>query len=330
MHAGLGDDGLPRHVLKLEVDHRVLHTGRDEDLRELGGPGVDDVQDNSDFPAREGSDDGTVVEVRQAGRCHLLQRRHLGCDCGEHEGFSDSKFIAGETVCDIGVAGVGSKVVLLKDQRAELVVPELLAEDEAAGSVVAQLVVAGEQVVEGVADGEDRVDAHRASLVDEHGFHDLERSTLALHDRGKIHQGIDQSRREREGQFEAGCVGGLVVLAGVHAVEQDVHRVGPRLQFLEGTGELHLRGVAERAQQALLRDHREVAAAERDVVEAAFLVFEGLAAGLDLTAGVDGGVFPGGEVVLAGDEGDDGDGELSVPGFHQQRELLGLVVEGLG
>ena len=327
LRAGLGDDGLPGHVLELEGDRRVLHTRGDDDLGELPGPGTDDFQHHGDVAAAEGRTDRPVVEVGQAGRRHLLERRDLRGDRGEDEGLADPQFGTGGGVCDVLVPGGRGQVVGLEDQRAEFVVPELLAEGEAVGGVIAHLLVAGEQVVEGVSDGDDPVDGHRAPLVDEHGLHDLQRGTFPLHDRGEADQGVDQGGGEGEGQLEPLQVGRLVVLVGVHPVQQDVHHVPVELELGERAGELHLGGVVEGTQQALVRDHRQVAAAELDVVEAALLVLEGLPTCLELPAGLDRGILPGGEVVLAGDEGDHRYGELTLPGLDQQGELLGLVVE---
>ena len=325
----LGDDGLPVDLLELQADDRVF-TGADDDLGELGGPTPDVVQCGGHVIAAEVCLDGTVVQVRQSGSGHLLQSRDPWGDGGENQGFTDAQFGFGRGSRHIFVPGVRGQLIGLEDQGAQLVLPEGLAEFEPAGGVgLPHLGVAGDEVVEGVADGDHGVDAHRGLLVDEHGFHDLQGGAFALHDRREVDQGVDEHRGEGEGEFEAVDIGGLVVLVGVDSVEQHVHHFGTQAQVLEGLGQLQLGTIVQRAQQTLLGDHRQVTAAEFDGVEAAFLVLEGLAAGLDLPASLHGGVFPRRQVVLAGNEGDDGDVELTLAGLDEQGQLLGLALEGL-
>ena len=76
-----------------------------------------------------------------------------------------------------------------------------------------------------------------------------------------------------------------------------------------------------------MRDLRKVGRPEGDGGEASFLVGDGLLADAGGFAGLDGGVFPCLEVVLAGDEAHHGDRHASLRGFDESGEFLDLPTE---
>src|SRR5699024_10493949 len=81
--------------------------------------------------------------------------------------------------------------------------------------------VAVDDVVKDLPDGDHLIDGHGVGQVDEHRLHYLERGAVALHGGGEVDKGVDQDGAERVGQPEVLLGGAAVVVVGVDLVQQD-------------------------------------------------------------------------------------------------------------
>ncbi len=218
--------------------------------------------------------------------------------------------------------------MLAQQSRPQLVLPQRGGGAEPRRDDLIQRLLAGHDVVEGVADRDDVVDLQLVAAVDEHLLHDFERRTLALHEPGERAQGRHQRRAEGVGQAERGLVGAAVPLVGVDAVQQHVPDVGAPVQRRERGGEHRGGPLVTRAEQPLVRHVREVLVAEHDRGEAALLVAEGPVERLLLRAGRSGVGEPARQVELPGDERHQRD-RPRVLRLDESGELRGLLAEEL-
>ena len=139
-------------------------------------------------------------------------------------------------------------------------------------------------------------------------------------------EGVHQCRGERVGQLERVHGRREVAVGGVDAIEQDVGDLGPQLHVVEcAIEDDFLAGFGR--QQSSVGDLGQVARGKFEVVEAAFLVRQRLAASFHGLADFGGRPLPEGQGVLAGDEGDQGDGEGADVVFDEKRQLLRFLVE---
>ena len=302
------------------------------DLGDVLGPGADLGGGHAGGAVGQKGDDAAVVQGGEPPGGQGGQGRDGGGDGGQQEGVGQA--LVGAVGAQPARVGRGEvllgEFVIGQEEGLEPVPPELGggAEQARALGVEDGVLVALDDVGVGVSHGDEVGDGHGLAPVDEHLLHDLQGGAVALHDAGEVAQGVHEGGREGVGEAELGLGGALVGLVGVDAVQEDVPDAGGAVDGGEGRLDRLPGGLVLGLEEAPGGHVGEVVVPQGDGGEAAGLVAEGVIEGLAVGAGLARGGVPALEVHLAGDEGDERDGQAPVAAFDELGDLLGLAAEG--
>ena len=166
------------------------------DVTHARGPAADLPCDDARFPAAQRGGDRAVVQGGEPLRGERGQGRHTRGDGAQQKRVGEALVGAVGAQAHLIAGGevVLGETAVCQQQRLQLLPEDLIGAAEQGGATGVEhgAIVAGDDVLVGVADGDDLVDGHGVSPLHEHLLHDLQRGAVALHHAGEGAQGGDE------------------------------------------------------------------------------------------------------------------------------------------